>query len=295
MTTTEQLNTIQGISKYRYKKTPNLQTGISYVESIFKETNRLPDSYFFWVDKEGLVDPDTNEYLHNLITPDSHEESSYLGLVEYSALWQLDRWSIKEESQLSVWISPELKKEGLYDENKIVLHETSVTPAGQKKLNNIMIIFECSRDQCLKLAKQLFPKQTEKINTPEELRCALLDIGTDLSIAEIIHVLSPYIPKGDKVKLLSEDHKTYLGGLIARGAPSYFFAQEMMRLGAIGEHSLVCVGGGSGYINTLQSNSIIIGGSEKFVKNCGVCGTPINAFISSGYRCSQCKEIYLGC
>lgn len=294
MATQEQLNTIRGISNYRYKTTPNLETGISYVESIFKETNRLSDIYPFWIDPDGLVDPKTNDYLHNLITPDSHEESNYLGLVEFSVLHQLDAWSIKPNSKLCVWFSPELKREGLYDENKIVLHEIEVTPAGQKKLNNIMIIFECDRGQCLKLAKQLFPNQTININTPEELRCALIDVGTTLSIAEIIDVLSPYIPKNDKVKPLSDENKIYLGGLIAQGASSYFFAQEMMRLGAIGEYSLVCVGG-SGYLNMLQANSLVIGGGEKFVLNCGVCGTPINAFISKGYQCSSCKETYLGC
>ena len=195
MATREQLITIQGISKYRYKKPPNLETGISYVDSIFKETNRLSDDYFFWINKDGLVDRYTNEYLHDLITPDSHEESYYLGLVEYSVLWQLDSWSLKKDIKLSVWISPELKREGLYDENKIVLHEISESPAGQKKLNNIMIIFECNRDECLKLAKQLFPNQTININNPEELRCALIDVGTTISIAEIMNVLSPYIPK----------------------------------------------------------------------------------------------------
>lgn len=294
MATREQQITIEGISKYRYKKTPNLQTGISYVDSIFKETNRLSDEYFFWIDPNGLVDPKTNEYLHDLITPDSHEESHYLGLVEYSALWQLDSWSIKKDSKLSVWISSELKREGLYDENKIVIHEIAETPAGQKKLNNIMIIFECDRNQCLQLAKQLFPEQTIDIKTPEELRSVLLDVGTTLTIVEIINVLSPYIPKNDKVKPLSNENRIYLGGLIAQGAPSYFFAQEMMRLGAIGEYSLVCIGGG-GYLNILQANSLVIGGGEKFVLNCGVCGTPINAFISKGYQCSSCKEIYLGC
>lgn len=294
MATREQLITIQGISKYRYKKPPNLETGISYVDSIFKETNRLSDDYFFWINKDGLVDRYTNEYLHDLITPDSHEESYYLGLVEYSVLWQLDSWSLKKDSKLSVWISPELKREGLYDENKIVLHEISESPAGQKKLNNIMIIFECNRDECLKLAKQLFPNQTININNPEELRCALIDVGTTISIAEIMNVLSPYIPKNDKVKPLSDENRIYLGGLIAHGAPSYFFAQEMMRLGAIGEYSLVCAGGG-GYLNMLQANSLVIGGGEKFVLNCGVCGTPINSFISKGYQCSSCKEIYLGC
>jgi hypothetical protein len=33
----------------------------------------------------------------------------------------------------------------------------------------------------------------------------------------------------------------------------------------------------------------------KFVKKCGACGTDINTFISKGYRCKECWNVYLGC
>lgn len=294
MSTLEQKITIRGISQYRYKSTPILATGISYVDSIHKETNRQPDNYFFWIDNDGLVDPKTGDYLHNLIRPNSHE-NPYLGLVEYSILHQLDSWSKKENSKISVWFSPELKKEGLYDENKIVLHEIVETPAGQKKLNNIVIIFECNRYECLEIAKQLFPNKTVDITTPEELRCSLINVGSDMTVSEIIKILSPYIPKNEKYQPLKDEDRIYLGSLIAQGVPPSYFAQEMMRLGAIGEYSLVCIGGvNQSYTNMLKDNSLLLGG-EKFVKNCGNCGAVIEARISKGYVCKSCSGVYEGC
>jgi hypothetical protein len=160
-----------------------------------------------------------------------------------------------------------------------------------------MIIFECSRNECLRIAKQLFPTKTKDVNTPEELRCMLIDIGNDLSIADIINTISPYIPKNEKYESMRDEDKRYLGGLISQGVSSHFFAQEMLRLGAIGEHSLLCVGGSGTYTALINSNSLILNFSTeggKFVRNCGKCGKAINAYISKGYRCS-CGGIYEGC
>jgi|GEM_PF-5151116 len=295
---TEQ-ETVRAISAYRYRKTPNLETAISYVVSINKETNRQSDEYFFWIDKDGLTDTDTGDYLHNLISPDSHH-NPYLGLTEYSILWQLDAWSLKNaknNGKLSVWFSPELKSQNEYDGNKIVIHEISEAPSGQKKLNNIMIIFDCDRNTCLQIAKQLFPHQTNEINTPEELRAQLIDAGENLTITDIIKVISPYIPKNEKYMPMRREDLVYLGELISQGASPYFFAEEMLRLGGIGEFSLVCAGGGNSYSELLGSKSLTLNFGEaggKYVKNCGQCGKPINAVIAAGYRCS-CGGVYMGC
>lgn len=295
MATREQGITIRGVAAYSYKETPNIHTAESYIDSIHLETNRKPDQYFFWVDRNGMIDPKTGIHVHDIVTPDSHH-NPYLGLVEFSIIHQLDAWVNKPESKRSVWISSELKREGEYPGNKIVLHEISKSPAGQKIINNTMIIFDCTRGECLIIAKKLLPDKLTTVQTPEELRSMLID-ANDLSLAKIIDLISPYIPKNENYKPMSAETRKYLGQLIVDNRSSAYVAQEMARLGIIGEYSLVCAGGG-GYSNLLNQNSTIIGFTEsvgKFVYNCGSCGVPINAIISSGYQCSSCKQIYLGC
>lgn len=42
------------------------------------------------------------------------------------------------------------------------------------------------------------------------------------------------------------------------------------------------------------TNKISVSG-EKYVKKCGVCQTTIEAYISKGYRCTNCQQVYEGC
>lgn len=296
MPTAEQVTTIRGLSAYEYHETPNIESAESYVNSIHLETNRKPDNYFFWIDELGMIDPKTNKYVHDLVSPESHH-NPYLGLVEFSIIHQLDAWSKKPDSRLSVWFSPELKKEGEYPANKIVVHEISKSPAGQKIINNTMIIFDCTRDECLEIAKKLFPSELTAVISVEELRSMIINNKNELSIAEIIEAISPYTPTNKNYKPMDIETRRYLGQLIVDRMPSDYVAREMARLGIIGEYSLVCAGGGS-YSDLINSNSSAFGfldGAVKYVRNCGVCGTPINAHISSGYQCRVCNQIYLGC
>lgn len=265
--------TIKVLSKYKYLKLPNLATAESYVDSIHRETNRLRDDYFFWVNPDGLIDPKTNDYLHNLITPDSHW-NPYLGLVEYSILCQLDSWSTKPNSKRSVWFSTELEAENEYPDNKIVFHEITESPTGQKKLENKMMIFECTRERAFQIAKQLFPNQTANINTTEELRCVLLDIGDDVSIADILNVISPYIPIVMDYKPMTNDTRTYVGELISQGVPPDFVAQEMLRLKVLGPHSLGCA---PSYSDILNANSLLLGGTK-------------DQYGSLEFSCPSCKK-----
>lgn len=252
--------TIRIISGYEYRKKPNLETAKSYVDSIHSETNRLEDNYFFWISKNGLIDPKTHDYLENLITPDSHW-NPYLGLVEYSILWQLNEWSKKPESKMSVWFSTELKAENEYPDNKIVIHTITESPSGQKKLENKMLIFECPREKAFQIAKQLFPNQTKNLKTAEELRCLLLDVGNDVSITDILNKVSLYIPIIEDYQPMTDDIRTYIGELISQGEPSSFVAQEMLRLKVLGPRSLGCA---QSYSDILNANSLFIRGKDQY-------------------------------
>ena len=264
--------TLRVLSRYKYNRLPNRATAESYVDSIHRETNRLQDNYFFWVDTDGVVDPKTGDYLHNLITPDSHW-NPYLGLVEYSILWQIDSWGIKPNSKMSIWFSTELDSENEYPDNKVVIHTITDSPAGQKKIENKMLIFECSKEKAFQLAKQLFPNQTANINTNEELRCQLLDVGDDVSVADILKVLSPYIPVVQNYKPMTEETRTYVGELISQGAHPSFVAQEMLRLKILGPHSLGCA---PSYSDMLNANSLFLGGKDQYG--------------SLEFKCPSCKR-----
>ena len=60
----------------------------------------------------------------------------------------------------------------------------------------------------------------------------------------------------------------------------------------IGEKSESCPSGGQTVFQAFSGGLESLGG--KFVKNCGNCGKPINAFISKGYKCS-CGGVFEGC
>lgn len=49
-----------------------------------------------------------------------------------------------------------------------------------------------------------------------------------------------------------------------------------------------CAGGGQ------SPRRIMTSGEKKFVRQCGICGAPINTYISAGYVCISCGQKYLG-
>lgn len=286
---------LQVVSDYRYKEPINLDSALDVVDTVHLESNRQKQTYSFWVDKWGVVDQATGRYVHDIVTPESHS-NPYLGLVEYSIIWQLDNWSTKETPDTSAWISTGLENE--YGSNKIVIHEKVTTPAGQTEIKNTMLLFDCSSNEAFELTKNLFPEETENIQTTEELRSKLLVFKQKPDITKIIEAIEPHIPENKNYKPMTEEVRRYTAQLIVDGAPSYYVAQEMQRLGVLGEHDIGCVGGGEGYSGLLNESSLAINlteGQGKYVKKCGNCGATIESVISSGYMCSQCGGVYKGC
>lgn len=285
------------VAGYEQKKPINIGSALKHVDSIHKESYRQRDYYDFWVDKGGVVDPDTNSYIHDIIGPDSHT-NPYLGLVEFSILWQLDSWSVKDDSNLAVWISPSKIGEPKCADHKIIIHQIDYSPAGQRKVNNISIVFHGPTDVILTIAQKI-SALANSLQTPEEVRSLLLPVNENITVADILELIEPFVPKNKKYVPMTEETRYYLGSLYARGASNSFIAKEWARLGALGEFRLECTGGGSiSYSDILNKNSLSFFPAEtsiKYVKNCGNCGAIIEAYISSGYTCSHCGGTYLGC
>ena len=51
---------VQTVADYDFSRVASFGQALGFVDSLHKETNRKPDDFFYWIDKEGLVDPETN-------------------------------------------------------------------------------------------------------------------------------------------------------------------------------------------------------------------------------------------
>lgn len=251
----------------------NPQRLVAELISLSQETNRKPDSYHFEIKNGVLIDPETNRPVLEFIQKG----------IEYDIAEELQSWTGQTEEGLAFWISPPLSE--VYPCAKVIIHRIAYTLDGEKIVLNSAILFDANLKNPEDLRKTLFTVQDS-----EETIFSILAWIEKISMKKIsTETGHPYI----------KQHAGYFAEKIIRGDPACLVVQEMQQMGFLGQNSISCStpAGTSSFSEFTLSHSDLFLASEvgKFVRNCGSCGTPINAVISRGYRCPKCGGIYEGC
>ena len=227
---------IATVADYRYSSLPNSQTAINYINTVHKETHRKPDEYFFGIGPEGMIDPATGDYIHNMFAPISHS-NRYLGRAEFTVIDMLDKWSLLETPGTAIWITPEYH--GEYPCNKVIVHQKAILPSGERTLQNIAILFDCPKEQCLRIMQCVFP-ELKSITDPEQLRWLILSKDENFDPQLLVEQIQAFIPKSKNYKDIPKQDLIYLASLITNGKSSAFLANEMLRMGYLGEYDISC-------------------------------------------------------
>ena len=274
----------QTVSKYNWSFLPE-EVIVDYIKTVYKESHRLPDEWTFLIKENGLYDSKWNSYIQDVVNQFPHP-NLYLREVENSIIQAMDSWSISDEPGSIVWISPIY--EGMYPCNKI---EIITKWPDQKGTNNVAINFDCSAEDCLRVAKSIFPELSE-LTDIEELRRSVI-INKDIDAASIIQQLSPHIKVSDNIKTLTDENYRYIASLAKKGYQQIFIAAEMERLGMIGDKSFSCPGGSGGLTSVLGESSLNLNtpedkyGSLEFTcPHCGATNTrPFGRLINNCQYC----------
>jgi len=226
--------------------------------------------------------------------------------------------------QLIIWLSPAEK--GVYDESRIGIYQV-VLVNNEKYLFFRSLCGNQYLDKCSVIAKRLTRNSVEiiipeELSDPRLLRACPISIyvpGKSLlgylkSAIEIPNVWQAISNGEDIDKKINSTAvvSAFLTGKVeAQIEEAQLFNQQVI-IGAWIEKELqerlniTLKPGSCGVLYsslTISPLTQILGNREsvslesgaKFVKNCGNCGTPINARISKGYVCPHCGGVYEGC
>lgn len=279
------------VSKYKDWKVLSRETVKGNIRTVDNESHRRPDPWHFLVGKNGLFDVPRQRYVHSVVKEYPHP-NLYLREVEDKIIKDLDDWSNFGDEGYAIWASPLFP--GYYDANKLEIILKGYTFGDMKRgTQNAVIVFDGNQADFMNVVKQIFP-ELEHITDPEEIRAQVI-FRHELDIDKILEIIKPYLPKEPALAPVSEATLNYIVDLVHQGTNQYYIAQEMQRLGVIGKHSFGCEKDTQGGSTTqdmgkrgLSSQTI----EGTYCKNCGYCGAVIEAFITKGYKCKACENVY---
>lgn len=271
---------IRTVSNYNFSGLSE-ETIRGNLTTVFKESHRIPDNWKFSIKDKGLFDVGRNGYVHDIVKEYPHP-NLYLRKLEDSIIEAMDMWAVSDQEGYLVWISPSFINHYPCHKIEIIYKDPSV-----RETSNIVILFDGSQKICMDVVKQIFPEFNE-IKNAEDLRNSIL-IKPDLDIDQIIEIVGPYIHTDDVNVDNPEKEIERIAKLATSGVNQKIIAYEMDRIGLIGNRSFSC----PGLSGILGQRSNIL--EAKYVKNCGICGTVIEAYITKGYTCKSCSGVYEGC
>lgn len=244
--------------------------------SVSDETHRRPNFYPFKLKNGRLTDFGNGRIVLGVI-----KKETYLQKVEFEIAQELESWANRSEEGIAFWISPPYP--GEYPCSKVIIHRIAYTSSAEKIVLNSAILFNAKFNNPESLRKTLFTK--------EESENTILEI-----LGWVEEVSDRNTPRSEVGNITSiREQAYYFAQRIRAGDSKYVIAEEMQRMGFLGEYAISCGGGGTLSSLLRVSNETGLIGGEKFVRNCGNCGAPINSAISKGYRCSSCGGVYEGC
>ena len=216
------------------------------------------------------------------------DKTSYAGKKEFEVYKKLFNWADRNDEGIAIWFSPAL--ENKYPCNKVIVSKIAYDPETmQKVLLSGAILFGKNAELCLEAASIIAPEINE-IKDPEFLRDMLITLG-DADLSALSDFLSFHTPNRGVAYLENVNAKVQtITAMITRGTNPFLVALEMQKQGLIGPYPVSCPPMTFSEYALAKTNIIEV----KFVKNCGNCGKPINAYICKGYKCS-CGGVYEGC
>jgi hypothetical protein len=231
---------------------------------------------FYYEEKDGkLYDPVREKFVAGSANGDKVEE----GIIT-----QLQEWFLTHESGIGVWISP--KGDGVrpYFDDQITIYRIAY-----KNIDS---------DQPLQKVLMLSWHQfNTEFRNPEEIRQFIFtEDDNEESILKIIKWLKKVSQKaisdncGDLVE--RREKAEYYADLYKSNTPMYELAYQMDQTGFLGKNPIGCPLNYSNSIRELTASNKIIEGT--YCKNCGVCGAVIEMYITPGYTCKSCGEVYKG-
>jgi hypothetical protein len=233
--------------------------------SLNKETNRKPDTYYFWVENGVLIDPETGKPILDSVLPG----------IEKDIAEELQTWSNKNEEGLAFWISPSL--EGFYPCAKIILHRIAYTFDGKKAVRNSVILFDAEFEKP-ELLRQILFTQTDT----EENISNILTWVIEKSNAQIDK------PKDEAV---ARRQAIYFAEMFQRGISREYIIEEMRRTGFLGENSISCSGGATNFSNLIGSRASIslLGEVQEWHSgSCRICGS--STWVGPCNICKPCES-----
>jgi hypothetical protein len=271
---------------------------IEDVGSVVHETQRIPDPRILII-RNGQILTLFNDNV------DTHiEKTSYLGELEYRAFQEIKKWANTEADGAEVWFSAPFP--GVYPVSKIDLGEIAYSSDKKTKvLLKKAILLDIDSEALLTIANNFAAAiGAESFSSTEELRsrpffCTQTELNIFYEMVSIYTDQVDQIKKGDDLKIklntyqrLTTIHQTiYSSGQIFK-SEYYNLRRAAEEQGLVGDKSESCPVGSQTAFQAMSGGLEAMHG--KFVKNCGNCGKPINAFISKGYRCT-CGGVYEGC
>ena len=266
---------------------------VEEIVSTSNETHRITDGYVYHWDEgfymssiNALTGKREDVYLNGIL-----DTQSYVGKKEVEVLNQLENWFTSGEEGVALWISPPYP--GKYPVSKAILHQISYESTNMEKvILNAAILFDTPKDKVLGLVQEFFP-ETKDFKQTEELRDKLLIPKEEFNLEDFLEKIKDLDPNTlVKKATLSQEELTqrayYVADLIQRQMDPHFIAQEMQRLGLLGEYSVSCVGGVT--LSDLFGESTEAGdmfGALHFP--CPKCGStnqrPIGRLISNCQHC----------
>ena len=270
------------VARYNWRGLSS-ETVKAYATTVYKESHRIPDDWSYKIHENGLYDEKRNGYVRDIVSEYPHP-NLYLRRVEDTIIDAMDTWAVHDTSRYLVWISPSFS--GEYPTHKIEILERSEDGGST---HNMAILFDGDRSTCLNVSKEIFP-QLGQIEYVEEIRRSII-ILDELDIDRILKIVKPYVDQPSHNPGVSPEVYDYIAELSARGASQNFIANEMRRLGVIGEKSFSCPGGGLSA--ALESSTEVINQAEdkygKLSFSCPHCGKvntrPYGQLISTCHFC----------
>lgn len=130
------------------KHTP-LEQFAQELASYSLETKRIPDPYYFTVNKSGELFSPTARCL---VKDKVEDKTGSIGRPEYEALLFIEKWAARESDGAIVWVSPPAPH--IYPISKIIVSEIQ-QQNGEKILFNRAILLPYSGRECLEFAAKL--------------------------------------------------------------------------------------------------------------------------------------------
>lgn len=285
------------------------------IASYSLETQGAPDPYFFIIGNNKLISPLTGK-----LVDDSIERDSDVGAKEFEALQKIQKWAHAEESGIVFWISPPHSERS--SQSKIIISQIVNEGAGKIVFNRAVLFDESAIDYNYEtLVGSLAAYSLPDSDLPASIEdCRSKPIFTNLSDADWLTILEDHInipevwdqvrggqdltAKEKAIKDASQIYETLFGNNYPKG-----FDDDRVKEAVAQATSLKMFGINPGSCppalllsqqnqlasEFMVSHSVVLGESDKFVKNCGNCGAGIHKKINKGYVCPHCNGVYEGC